>query len=352
MSLAGSDLVIKLPMPQILALSVSRFRLDRHISEIKLLLYHLPTRNQSFVWPTNLPEIQTRIKSELDHWLLSVQRIVPDDDVTDEESLDFQIQKMRHEQLYHSAISLLFQPSQMFPSPSQEALKLCYHSCSKRLQIYDAVSNQGMLYYNWRNIHGIFSSGATIVYCAWASRDLQRTLPFAKLLRDLRTCSNHLSIGSQWWPSVRSGKESFEMMIDLIIKYFSDIQLQIQDIPPPAQRQRRPISSRTEDSQLPPSYTSVSGMEEYPPEQGIAQGHHRQDQSVQNNQSQLFAICKSFRLREGSTNSLELAINLHSERPSAIIRKHGYVCIRGRLTRLRYADDRICHGELYGRILA
>jgi hypothetical protein len=292
MSLAGSCLIIKLPMPKILSLSVLRLRLDRHISEIKLLLYHLPTRNQSFVWPTNLPEIQTRIKSELDHWLLSVQRIVPDDDVTDEENLDFHVKKMWLEQLYHSAISLLFQPSQMFPSPSQEALTLCYLSCSKRLQIYDAVSNQDMLYYNWSNIHGIFSSGATIVYCAWASRELQRTLPFAKLLRDLRTCSNHLSIGSQWWPSVRSGKESFEMMIDLIIKYFSDIQLQIQDLPPPAQRQRRPISSQTEDSQFPPSYTSGSGMEDYPPEQGIAQGHPRQAQSVQTHQNQLFPICE------------------------------------------------------------
>lgn len=286
-------------MPQILALSVSRFRLYRHISEIKLLLYHLPTRNQSFVWPTNLPEIQTRIKSELDHWLLRMQSIVPEGEVTDEENLDFQIQKMRNEQLYHSAISLLFQPSQMFPSPSQEAMRLCYQSCSKRLRIYDAISNQDMLYYNWRNIHGIFSSGATIVYCAWASPDLQRTLPFAKLLRDLRTCSNHLSIGSQWWPSVRSGKESFETMIDLIIKYFSDIQLQIQGLSPPAQRQRRPISSQKEDSQLPPSYNSVSGMEDYPPEQGISQSHHRQAQSVQPNQTPLFPICKSFQLCGG-----------------------------------------------------
>lgn len=297
MSMAGSDLIIKLPISQVLALSISRFRLDQHISEIKLLLYHLPTRNQSFVWPTNLPEIQTRIKSELDHWLLRVQSIVPGGHVTEEENRDFQIQKMRHEQLYHSAISLLFQPSQMFPSPSQEALRLCYQSCSKRLQIYDAVSNQDMLYYNWRNIHGIFSSGATIVYCAWASRDLQRTLPFAKLLRDLRTCSNHLSIGSQWWPSVRSGKESFEMMIDLIIKYFSDIQLQIQDFPPASQKQRRPTSSRLENTQLPPTYSSVSGIEEYPPGPDISCGNQGQmppDKSVFNDQSQLFATCKSY----------------------------------------------------------
>ncbi|KAJ5111399.1 hypothetical protein N7532_001934 [Penicillium argentinense] len=260
MTLVGNDLVIELPSSHILALSVSRFRLDRHISEIKLLLYHLPTQNKSFVWPTNLPEIQSRLKSDLDKWVLDVQRITPNDTIDDEEKIKFQFEKMRHEQLYHSAISLLFQPSQAFPSPSEEALFLCYQSCSKRLEIYDAVNHQDMLYYNWRNIHGIFSSGATIVYCAWASRDLQRTIPFAKLLRDLRTCSNHLSIGSQWWPSVRNGKESFEMMIDLIIKYFSDIQLRVQGSIPPL-GQSWPLRDRTEHPQ-PSSYHSVTGMDD------------------------------------------------------------------------------------------
>ncbi|KAJ5712157.1 hypothetical protein N7488_006313 [Penicillium malachiteum] len=247
MTLTDSDLIIQLPTLQFLSLSIYRFQLDQQISEIKLLLYHLPTRNQSFVWPTNLPEIQGNIKSKLDEWLLAVQRIEIVSAFSHEEKTKLNVEKMRLEQLYHWAICLLFQPSQMFPSPNSEALRLCYQSCSKRVQMYEAVSNQDMLYYNWRNIHGIFASGATIMYCAWVSEDLQGEIPFEKLLRDLRTCSNHLSIGSQWWPSVRSGKESFEMMIDLIIKHFNNIQLQIRD-PTQSQSKRRSISHLTKHS--------------------------------------------------------------------------------------------------------
>lgn len=281
MAIADSVFVIKLPIPSLLELSIARFRLEQHISEIKLLLYHLPTRTHSFVWPTNLIEIQTIIKTNLDEWLSGVQQITAVENIDDQESAIFHLQKMKHEQLYYSAVCLLFQPSQSFPSPSQEALKLCYNSCSKRLQIYDAVSSQEMLYYNWRNIHGIFSSGATIVYCAWSSEELQRTVPFSKLLRDLRTCSNHLSIGSQWWPSVRSGKESFEMMIDLIIKHFSDLQLHISDARSSTQKKKQTPNLNTDNSQPPPSYSSVYTLGKNSENQDIAQSGQRHSQPHQ-----------------------------------------------------------------------
>lgn len=301
MRLTDSDLVIQLPMPHILALSISRFQLDQHISEIKLLFYHLPTSKQSFVWPTNLPEIQINIKNKLDQWLLGIQKTASVPVTNDEEQTKLKFEKMRLEQLYHSAISLLFQPSQMFPTPTKEALWLCYQSCSKRLQIYEAVSNQDMLYYNWRDIHGIFSSGATIMYCAWVSQDLQQKLPLEKLLRDLRTCSTHLSIGSQWWPSVRSGKESFGIMIDLITKHFSDTQLRFQYSIASSQRKRRSTSSRIRGSQSTPFYNTVSGLPNDPPGSEHSQISHDQDHDDQfdfNDQSQQFGICKIRYCRE------------------------------------------------------
>ncbi|CAI7657060.1 unnamed protein product [Penicillium manginii] len=310
MKMTEGDLIIKLPSSRLLELSISRFRLEQHISEIKLLLYHLPTRTHSFVWPTNLSEIKARIKSDLDDWLQGVQRIVPLNNMDAEENTIFQFQKLKHEQLYHSAVCLLFQPSQSFPSPNQEALRLCYESCSTRLQIYDALSNREMLYYNWRNIHGIFSSGATIVYCACASRDLQRAIPFAKLLRDLRTCSNHLSIGSQWWPSVRSGKESFEMMIDLVIKHFNSLQLQINDPGTSSERQRRPNSSQAGASQPPPSYTSVYTVGKDQTERGITysdQGHSQPDQFDSVNQEPSFGIMNN---AQQSLDNIDLPLSV------------------------------------------
>ncbi|KAK1147518.1 hypothetical protein N8T08_000859 [Aspergillus melleus] len=235
LTVSENELTVHLPSPQHLALSICRFKLDQHISEIKILFYHLPTQSRSFVWPTGLSDIQARIKSDLDCWLSEVSGILPTADMEEDEILKLHYEKMRHEQLYHSTVALLFQPSQVFPSPTHDALSICYHSSSKRLQIYDILGSREMLYYSWRNIHGIFSSGATIVYCAWASRGLQGMIPFSKLMRDLRICSNHLSIGSQWWPSVRDGKESFEKMIDVVTKHLSHLH-EPSSLPP---RQRR-----------------------------------------------------------------------------------------------------------------
>ncbi|KAJ5718263.1 hypothetical protein N7488_003909 [Penicillium malachiteum] len=235
-ALSIEGLPIQLPSSATLYFIISKFCLDRHISDIKLLLYHLPTKSKSFLWPTNVPESQNRLKLELDEWLAKVQMVLPPQNSDEEERAQFEMEKMKHEQLYHSAMTLLFQPSQASPCPSESALMICYHSCSQRLQIYENLSNNDSLSYDWRNIHGIFSSGATIVYCAWVSRELQRTIPLSRLLRDLRICSNHLSIGSQWWPSVKNGKQSFETMIDLVIKHFDELRLQ--DLALPHQKRR------------------------------------------------------------------------------------------------------------------
>ncbi|XHG08636.1 hypothetical protein AWENTII_011730 [Aspergillus wentii] len=231
-----NELEIRAPLQKHLALSICRFQLDQYISEIKLLFYHLPTRGRPFVWPTDLASIQERIKSDLDQWLADTSRIIPAPEI-DEESVLSHCEKLKLELAYHAAIALLFQPSQVFRSPTQHALSLCYHSSSQRLRIYSYLDTGEMLYYSWRNIHGIFSSGATIVYCFWASRELQTSVPFAEALRDLRTCSNLLSIGGQWWPSVRSGKDSFDKIVDLTIKQLSQRQvLSTSSSPPPRRR--------------------------------------------------------------------------------------------------------------------
>lgn len=210
------DLNLHLPPAEYLAFTVRRFQLDLYISEIKLLFYHLPSQVNSIIWPTDLDKIQQRIKSDLDKWLNDSSSAVPRMDT--EESLILHCENLKLELQYHAAITLLYQPSQVFRSPTQQALSLCYQSSSRRLRIYNYLNNKEQLYYSWRNIHGIFSSGATIIYCIWASRNLQTTIPFDDALRDLRTCSNLLSIGGQWWPSVRKGKESFEKVMDLTIK--------------------------------------------------------------------------------------------------------------------------------------
>ncbi|CBF82145.1 uncharacterized protein ANIA_05299 [Aspergillus nidulans FGSC A4] len=207
-----------------MALSIHRFKLDRHISEIKILFYHLPTEGGVFHWPADHSADQARIKASLDGWLAEVKQIgvVADAHQKDAaESAKLRLKRLKLEVLYHAAVTLLYQPSQACPSPTQSALLQCYRSSSERIHIYNHLNNEERLYYNWRNIHGIFSSGATIIYCLWASPELQLIIPFADALRDLRVCSNLLSIGGQWWTSVRNGRDNFDRIVDLTIKRLS-----------------------------------------------------------------------------------------------------------------------------------
>ncbi|KNG82682.1 hypothetical protein ANOM_008567 [Aspergillus nomiae NRRL 13137] len=237
-----NELDVQLPSPETMALCIYRFRVDSYISEIKLLFYRLPAQGDAIIWPTDLASIQQRIKAKLDDWLAETASLRPTSNTQDIEDRDlkFHCEQLKLESLYHSAITLLFQPSQVFRSPSRAALNLCYQSCRRRLRIYKYLNHEEKLHYTWRHVHGIFSSGATIVYCFWASRDLLETIPFSEALSDLRTCSNLLSVGSQWWPSLRKGKDSFDNMVDLTIKRLSQLQT-LSQLQPPSRVQRRRI---------------------------------------------------------------------------------------------------------------
>ncbi|KAL3478841.1 hypothetical protein BJX99DRAFT_96977 [Aspergillus californicus] len=214
--------------PRDMSLSIHRFKMDRYVSEIKILFYHLPTHGRVFHWPADHHEEQARIRASLDGWLADTKQICSDSQRGErgaEEPARSRLSWLRLEILYHGTITLLYQPSQAFPSPSQSALLQCYRSSSERIHLYNHLNNEEALYYNWRNIHGIFSSGATIVYCLWASPEIQLVTPFAEALRDLRVCSNLLSIGGQWWPSVRNGRENFDRIVDLTIKQLSRLRV-------------------------------------------------------------------------------------------------------------------------------
>ncbi|GCB25013.1 positive regulator of purine utilization [Aspergillus awamori] len=261
-SLADCKLNVSAPSSAHMTMSIRRFRLDQYITEIKLLFYHLPKQLRPLVWPNDLENHQAQIKLDLDAWLTETSLIQPPTD-REEDRKSVQYEKLRLEILYHSAVTLLFQPSQTFRSPSPSALRHCYQSCSRKLRIYDHLSTEEQLYYNWRNIHGIFSSGATLIYCIWASPSLQATIPFAEVLRDLRTCSNLLSIGGQWWPSVRNGKGSFDKMVDLTIRQLSRTQTSTPQTRRSLQTQHTEISCQPDlgHSNLVPGYSSTRGVQ-------------------------------------------------------------------------------------------
>lgn len=71
-------------------------------------------------------------------------------------------------------------------------------------------------------MQNIFAAGATLVYSFWTSPAVRRDATGVQLLRRLRTCSNLLSAGGEWWPSARKGLDSFGSVVDLTIQRLYD----------------------------------------------------------------------------------------------------------------------------------
>lgn len=213
--------------PNDLESSVHQFKLDQYVSEIKLLFYHLHTNDRVFNFSRDHTANQTRLKAALDSWVAETHNICShyfNNGSGGEETIRPNCEHLKLELLYYSAMTLLHQPSQSIPHPTQSALHICYESSRKRIHIYNQLNVEQNLFYNWRDIHGIFTSGATIIFCFWSSSAIQSMTPLSEALYDLRTCSNLLSIAGQWWPSVRGGKESFDKLVDLTIKRLSKLQ--------------------------------------------------------------------------------------------------------------------------------
>jgi hypothetical protein len=135
---------------------------------------------------------------------------------------------------------LLYQPSQTIPQPSEQSLLICYQCAASRLNACNDLYYAESFYQSWRSVQGIFSSGATMIYCLWTSALVRSTVPLGEAMKDLRTATNLLSVGGEWWPSVKKGKESFARAIDALFRKL-DASLHenrgsAQDQRPPARR--------------------------------------------------------------------------------------------------------------------
>ncbi|KAF2011517.1 hypothetical protein BU24DRAFT_282921 [Aaosphaeria arxii CBS 175.79] len=202
-----------------LAFALHRFKLDPIISEIKLLFYHLPSRVNAYVWPSDHSSSQASIRTKLDDWrrhtLAMAEKLVPE---FEEDRLAYRNYELKLTSQYFAAMILLHQPSQAIPEPSQESLLTCYQCAAWRLNTYNDLYHADSYYQSWRSVQGIFSSGATMIYCLWTSTLVRATVPVTEAIKDLRTCTNLLSVGGEWWPSVKKGKESFGRAMDALLK--------------------------------------------------------------------------------------------------------------------------------------
>jgi hypothetical protein len=211
----------ELSIPAIVGFSIHRFKLDPIISEIKLLFYHLPSQISAYSWPADHQETQQAIRQKLETWRADIKSMsgelsqVPHEE---EHELDMRRYELKVQSQFFSAMILLYQPSQMIPNPREEALLICYQCAASRINIYNSLYSADGLFQSWRSVQGVFSSGATMIYCLWTSASVQKSIPLSSAITDLRTCTNLLSIGGEWWPSVKRGKETFGRAMDALLQ--------------------------------------------------------------------------------------------------------------------------------------
>lgn len=205
----------------VLTYSSYRFRLDRIISDIKEHLYYLPSKTSQSSASVSPDSHQSRIRIKLDAWWEQTALVLADT-TSGVGARQKHIWRLKLEVRYHLALVLLYQPSQEIRHPSQDHLLQCFGSACSILDNYQLLYENKALYHGWFTVQNIFAAGATLVYSFWTSPAVRRDATGVQLLRRLRTCSNLLSAGGEWWPSARKGLDSFGSVVDLTIQRLYD----------------------------------------------------------------------------------------------------------------------------------
>ncbi|KAF4879228.1 Tricarboxylate transport protein [Colletotrichum siamense] len=200
----------------VLRFAIYQFELDRMVSDVKLQLYHLPCDSAWFPLPQNPPAQQARIKEELVDWWDRVSS-----ETFDFPGIDNRQRRMWQIKLkvkYHTTMVMLFQPSQAIRNPSPESLQVCFNNAASILHDYQALHDMQGLHHGWRTVQNIFAAGATLIYSFWTCSTVRQNASTADLSKSLRTCSSLLTVGGEWWPSVKKGQRSFGAIVDLTIR--------------------------------------------------------------------------------------------------------------------------------------
>lgn len=220
-SFSGDGMILGSFQMAVLRYSSYRFQLDRIISDIKEHLYYLPDKTSQTLASVSPDSHQRNIRMDLDAWweetVLGLAAITSGIGARQKT-----IWRLKLEIRYHLALVLLYQPSQEIRNPSQDHLLQCFSSACSILDQYQALYDAKALYHGWFTVQNIFAAGATLVYSFWTSPAVRRDATGVQLLRRLRTCSNLLSAGGEWWPSARKGLDSFGSVVDLTIQRLYD----------------------------------------------------------------------------------------------------------------------------------
>lgn len=194
-----------------LSYSIQTFKMAQLVSRIKSEFYRLPSHLD---FSRDYTSAQDQLRGELGNWFVESTAIVlgtVDEDQRIRLTTKLQIQ-------YHGAMCLLHQPSQAIALPGDEALKICYSSATQRLHLFEVLYDSGVLCHSWRTVQDMFLASATIMYCVYISAAVRASVSVISLSKDFRACSSMLSVGGEWWPTIRKAKYSLERLSNYILE--------------------------------------------------------------------------------------------------------------------------------------
>ncbi len=173
------------------------------------------------MWPPDLENQQAILQSRLQTWRLEIpnvvsQLVVPDEAVRDKLRLKLEAQ-------YHAAMMLLFQPSQALRRPNAKSCSICFESAVKRLMIYSRLYENEQLFCGWRSMQEIFHAGVTFLYLIYGLPSIRRSVSLLEVSKQMRLCSNLLSTGGEWWPSLKKAKKKLERVADLVMDKLNSV---------------------------------------------------------------------------------------------------------------------------------
>lgn len=193
--------------------SIHLFKLTELVSKIKTTLYRLS--KPSSPWPRNLLSTQREIRNELEQWVSEVPSVILNAPAELKLRLTIKLKIQ-----YHGALCLLYQPSQAFIQPSDQALKLCYENAAERLRLYETSYESGNLVFSWRTVQDLFLAGSTVMYCVWISKAVRDIVTLPALASICRRCSSLLGAGGEWWPMIQKSRLSLERLASHTIEMF------------------------------------------------------------------------------------------------------------------------------------
>lgn len=208
----GPDEITSTDDQALLDYSVACFQWAKLISEIKYQFYRF---SSSSMTASLRSQAQSSLHIRLEEWIsASLRRL---DTTADKRAPAL---KTELSIKYEYAICLLNQPSISCRHPDSAALKRCFDSAVQRLKMYWSLHEHQALILSWPVTQGIFLAGTTLVFCIWASLDVRSSMVTAQVSKDLRLCTNLLTLGGTWWAPARRCCRSFQSLVDITANAF------------------------------------------------------------------------------------------------------------------------------------